>query len=219
MHKRYGPIVRIAPNEVHIADPDFYQVLYTSGSQKRNKDHFTLDGFGLPDAVLETGDHDLHRMRRAALNPYFSTQAIMQMEPVVHEKLELLCEKLKLLVDTRTSVNVEAAIMSMTTDIITQYCFGKSYDFLRKPDFSPEWARMIMGAAEMSNLGRYFPWLPIMMAGMPLSIVKLIDASMVPLVMFTKVRFPVDLDLSISDTSILGPRTTSQERQVWSVAP
>jgi hypothetical protein len=75
----------------------------------------------------------------------------------------------------------------MTTDIITEYCFGKSYDFLKQPDFAPEWAKMIMGAAEMSNLGRYFPWLPIMMASMPPSVVKLIDASMVPLVVFTKV--------------------------------
>ena len=95
MHKAYGPIVRIGPNEVHIVDPEFYHVLYVSGSQKRNKDHFIYDGFGQPDALLETGDHDLHRMRRAALNPFFSTQAISRMGSVVHDKLERLCAKLE----------------------------------------------------------------------------------------------------------------------------
>jgi cytochrome P450 len=111
MHKQYGPIVRIGPNEVHIVDPEFYNVLYAAGSQKRNKDHFALDGFGLPDAVLETGSHDLHRMRRAALSPYFSTQAIAKMEPVVHEKLNLLYEKLEQIRGTRQVVDIEAACM------------------------------------------------------------------------------------------------------------
>ena len=212
MHKVYEPIVRIGPNEVHVADPHFYYVLYRPSSERRHKDHFALDGFGLPDAVLETGNHDLHRMRRAALNPYFSTQAIAWMEPVVHEKLELLCDKLTELEDTQEAVNVEAAIMSMTTDIITQYCFGNSYDFLKKPHFSPEWARMIMSAAEMSNLGRYFPWLPIVMAKMPPTMVRFIDSSMVPLVVFTKVRCRTGSNSNISHTFM-----QDQEKQVQDV--
>lgn len=188
MHKHYGPIVRIAPNEVHIADPDFYDVLFASGSQKRNRDHFVLDGFGLPDTVIASEDHDLHRMRRAPLSPFFSTQAIARIEPVVHEKLALLCGRLKQLEGSHEPVNVEAAINAMTTDIITQYCFGKSYDFLKKPDFAADWVTMMMGASEFSNFGRYFPWIPIIMAKMPIWMVKLVDPSIMPLVAFTKVR-------------------------------
>jgi hypothetical protein len=59
---------------------------------------------------------------------------------------------------------------------------------LEKPGFAPEWARIIMGAAEISNVGRYVQWLPRLMAKMPVFVVKMMDASLVPLVIFTKVR-------------------------------
>jgi cytochrome P450 len=186
MHNRYGPIVRIAPNEVHIADPDFYDTLYAGGSKKRNRDTFVLDGFGLPDTVIASKDHDLHRMRRTALNPFFSVHAIARIEPVVNEKLEFLCARLRQLGEE--PFNVEAAIMAMTTDIITQYCFGNSYDFLKQPSFNEDWTTMMRDASEVSNFGRYFPWVPILMAKMPLWMVKLVSPSIMPLVTFTKVR-------------------------------
>lgn len=87
---------------------------------------------------------------------------------------------------------------SLTTDFITEYCFGVSYGFLEKPGFAPEWVQIIMGSAEISNFGRYVPWLPILMAKMPLFVVKLLDASLVPLVIFTKVCLQTCRPISIS---------------------
>jgi hypothetical protein len=37
LHKQYGPIVRIGPNEVQVNDPDFYSEMYSSGSKRREK--------------------------------------------------------------------------------------------------------------------------------------------------------------------------------------
>lgn len=111
LHATYGPIVRIGPNEVHILDPEFYHVLYTTGKEKRHKNYFALGGFGLPDAVLGTVDHDVHRMRRAALAPYFSTKAIGGMEPVVLEKLEMLAWRIGETRGTGEAVDIEAAVM------------------------------------------------------------------------------------------------------------
>ncbi|KAL7803486.1 cytochrome P450 [Trichoderma aethiopicum] len=37
MHKQYGPIVRVTPNEVHFDDPSFLDVMYPSRGKKVNK--------------------------------------------------------------------------------------------------------------------------------------------------------------------------------------
>jgi hypothetical protein len=111
LHKQYGPIVRIGPNEVHVLDPEFYHVLYTTGSQRRDKVYFALAGFGLPDAVLGTVGHDVHRMRRGALAGFFSTKAVANMEPVVREKLETLARRIGEARRTREWVDIEAATM------------------------------------------------------------------------------------------------------------
>ncbi len=83
-------------------------------SRVRDRDAFEVRGFGLPDAVLNSPPHAIHRMRRAALNPYFSTQAIARIEPVVRDKLDMLRGRLA---DARASgeaINVELAFMALT---------------------------------------------------------------------------------------------------------
>jgi cytochrome P450 len=110
---------------VHVSDPTFYDELYTGISRKRNRDSFEVQGFGLPDAVLNSPDHDIHRMRRAALNPYFSRQAISRIEPVVRSKLETLCRRLEESKKGNAPVNVELAFMALTVGLTTS-CSGLS---------------------------------------------------------------------------------------------
>ncbi len=63
-----GPIVRISPYEVHVQDPDFYDQLY-SRSGRRDKYAWLKERLGDPHSLFSTSNHDLHRVRRAALNP------------------------------------------------------------------------------------------------------------------------------------------------------
>ncbi|TKA74855.1 hypothetical protein B0A55_05326, partial [Friedmanniomyces simplex] len=127
LHERYGPIVRIGPNEVHVSDPKFYDILYASLPARRHKDIFAIDGFGLAQSVIATANHEHHRMRRAALNPFFSTQAVAALEQsAVRPKIDEACQAFEKAFKSGEPVDIEVLTLALTTDIISQYAFAKS---------------------------------------------------------------------------------------------
>ncbi|KAI9724083.1 MAG: hypothetical protein M1812_000802 [Candelaria pacifica] len=73
LHQKYGPIVRINPHELHIKDRDFYNDIYVGANvRKSDKWNLATKGFPTSGAGFSTVPHDLHRLRRGAINPYFS---------------------------------------------------------------------------------------------------------------------------------------------------
>lgn len=95
LHERYGPVVRINPAEVHVGDPDFYPEVYASGTRRRDKWRFYTRQFGADDSALSTIEHDVHRARRAAVAPFFSTQSVRRLQPVLEERVDALLRRLQ----------------------------------------------------------------------------------------------------------------------------
>lgn len=97
LHEQYGPIIRISPWEIHISDPEFYDTIYASSASghRRDKYDWFTRSFGLDNSVFGTPGHDLHKMRRAALNPFFSMASVRRLQPVIQERVDLLLERLK----------------------------------------------------------------------------------------------------------------------------
>lgn len=93
LHRQYGPIIRINPQEVHIADPDFYDMIYAGSSQKRDKWSWFVNQFGIPDATFATVGHDLHRLRRSALNPFFSKAKVRSLQPLIEDVARNLLDR------------------------------------------------------------------------------------------------------------------------------
>ena len=131
--------MRISPTELHVSDPDFYNTLYAGGSQRCHKDDFVIRGFHTPNAALGTQYHDLYRMRRMALNPFFSKQAVQRLEPVIQGKIDLLCKRLHEWASQARVLTVENAMMALTIDFISEYSFGYSYNSLEQDDLAAFW--------------------------------------------------------------------------------
>lgn len=171
-----GPIVRINPNELHVNDPDFYDTLYAGGSHKRDKyvllrrrvslynsdidryEWFTNAG-GSPTSSFATSSHALHRLRRGALNPFFSKQSVVKLEPLIHEKVELLCKGMEAQLESKRPFDFAAAYMSLALDTVSHYAFGKDecWNCLSEPGFSGDWKEAIVSAFENATLVRYIP--------------------------------------------------------------
>lgn len=94
MHDRYGPVVRINPRELHFDDPSYIDEIYSGPGRKRDKWAWYTRQIGVPDSILATNPHDLHRTRRSAMNPFFSKQSVRSLQPVIDTKIDQLIERI-----------------------------------------------------------------------------------------------------------------------------
>jgi cytochrome P450 len=89
-------VVRISPDEIHCNDAAFVDEIYTSAGRKRNKQAHNLGVLAGPTTVSAFGtiEHDLHRVRRNAMNKFFSRSQIVRLEPEMLKLTQRLCDKL-----------------------------------------------------------------------------------------------------------------------------
>ena len=71
LHERYGPIVRITPEEIHLRDSAFLDQLYVK-HPRASRYSSTASRFGNDDSMFAVADAGLHRMLRAPLNPLYA---------------------------------------------------------------------------------------------------------------------------------------------------
>lgn len=177
MHERYGPIVRINPHEIHVSTPEFFNTIYSGGHTKRDKWGWALKGFGIDFSVLSTIPHDLHRTRRAALNPLFSKAKIRQMQPVIQERVDAVLDRLDGFKKNGEVVNLKLAFAAFTAgsissqseavlvakqgdlDVAMEYCFGQSQKKVDAIDFDGSFHDAITAGFNQSMLMNQFPWI------------------------------------------------------------
>ncbi|KAK8115253.1 Cytochrome p450 [Apiospora kogelbergensis] len=184
LHEQYGPIIRINPYELHVRDPDFHDVLYSGPGQRRDKWAWSAGMFGNSTSGFGTVPHDLHRMRRAALSPFFGKQAIARhMEPAIRELLHgKLCARFERLRATGEPLDVLWAYAALTTDIITLYAFRRSYGCLDAPDWLHEWPVAMVEGTKACHVNKQFAWLHPLMRATPEWIVKIVNPAVMHII-------------------------------------
>ena len=125
-----GPIIRINPDEIHVSDPDFYDVAYAS-SAPFDKTPKWLDRLGFAGAVQSTVQHELHRSRRMTLNLHFSKKSISNFSWFIQQRMDQLCDRLlREYKGTGEVVTLNDAWGAVTADIIVKHALGFDYNFV-----------------------------------------------------------------------------------------
>lgn len=122
---------------------------------------------GSPTSTATTVEHDIHRYRRAAINPFFAKRSVVRLEPKIQEKVNRLCERFAEFAKTGVPFRLDAAFSALTTDVITEYCYGHTYNYLDEPDFKLEWKKSMDTVFEGSAFRRATPWLTVLMQKFP----------------------------------------------------
>lgn len=86
--------MRITPWEIHVNDFRHYDSIYSFQLHHDKPEHLKWRA-GQPNSVFATPDHNLHRRRRAALNPYFSKSRVASFAPYIQERLNSMCQRVQ----------------------------------------------------------------------------------------------------------------------------
>ncbi|KAL3430456.1 cytochrome P450 [Aspergillus tetrazonus] len=166
MHEKYGPIVRISPHELHINDPDYYEVLYSRDSPRNKYDYFTKQ-FPVAGSSIATVDHYHHRVIRSNMNPYFSITRARKQEPLVQALVNKLIERLQAYKGTQTPINLQHAFTCFATDVVSDYSMGVGFHYLDEPDFIPDWSDTLAWSVKNGVYLKAFPWSGALLNSLP----------------------------------------------------
>ncbi|KAJ4415039.1 hypothetical protein N0V82_007555 [Gnomoniopsis sp. IMI 355080] len=167
LHALYGPVLRINPDEIHIKDPDFFDVVYAGSGRKRDKWDWITRSFGVDESLIGTLAHDEHRRRRAALSPYFSKQSVRALQPLVDLNTAILLRRLADSSDKNEILRLDDAYAALTNDIVQDYAFGRSEHRLAAPDFDPSFRNAMLAGGKAGHVLKHFPWLMDILRRLP----------------------------------------------------
>ncbi|EFR03752.1 averantin oxidoreductase [Nannizzia gypsea CBS 118893] len=134
LHRRYGDIVRIAPNELHFGNPHAFHEIYHR-SKRWDKDPGLYRTLGVKSGSFVFLKYDHARERREALLPIFSKKAIQSLEHLVWRNATRLASSITKAHAMQHSIDLLYAFRSYTLDIIMCFTFGNCVNALDAPAF------------------------------------------------------------------------------------
>ncbi|KPI41854.1 Trichodiene oxygenase [Cyphellophora attinorum] len=157
LHKEYGAVVRVNPNEVHIQDSDFFDQFYGS-TRKLDKDSYFYRFTDSLDSAFATKSWSVHRQRRKAFNRYFSPAALSRKEQDVRDCALQLCKQLESKRGSGKPVFLGTAFRALAADVISQYALDSCFDVLRQKDFGQDFTNLNRTLSSVTMYQRHFPW-------------------------------------------------------------
>ncbi|KAK0636793.1 cytochrome P450 [Bombardia bombarda] len=131
LHRKYGPVVRIAPNEVSLSSPEAARALLSAG-----KRFFKTPFYGVfpppenPDIFTETRE-DVHAQKKRVSNVPYSMAAMQQLSPFINDTIELLARKMEEHISANAGVfNLGDYLHYFAFDVLGEVAFSRSFGFL-----------------------------------------------------------------------------------------
>jgi cytochrome P450 len=153
LSEKYGPVVRVLPNELVFTDPDAVKDIYghrngavVKGEEFDKSGLFYRVGSIPPSILSETRDN--HALLRRQLSHGFSEKSMREQEPIIKQYVDLLMIRLKekcalasgagdekeKLVQSKAVVDLRDWYTFTTFDVIGDLAFGEPFGCLEKSE-------------------------------------------------------------------------------------
>ncbi|OAG41721.1 hypothetical protein AYO21_03956 [Fonsecaea monophora] len=155
IHTEYGPVVRIAPDELSFTNPEGWAQIYNSRPQlQKTRFHFpSAETRKVPESMIMASDADHNRLRRLA-NPAFTTTGVLEVEPVMQHYVDLLCAQLTEACHEGSQNMVEWFLWTLN-DVIGQLALDQEFDCLKKRRMHP-WPSFLLQGLKKATIFNQF---------------------------------------------------------------
>ncbi|CAK7222504.1 hypothetical protein SEUCBS140593_004921 [Sporothrix eucalyptigena] len=158
LHAAYGPVVRIAPEEVAVADPAGVAQIHRIGGGFLKGPWYTDTNHAPEPGIFAMVHPKAHAQRRRLFSKAFGQASLRHTwTEAVHERVKLAVDRIR-----EEALGGEADILKwwtlMTTDIMAQLSFGESFHMLELGE-KTKYIRVIESALFSSGLRYELPWL------------------------------------------------------------
>ncbi|ROV88155.1 hypothetical protein VSDG_09298 [Cytospora chrysosperma] len=118
MHDKFGPIVRVNPNELSLRDPKDFERVYTVRSR------YTKDPL------------------------FYRTMGVLKgFESTIHEKINILHDRVEEELDKTGFVPIQGLLHALMIDIVSQYTLPDCMDMLAQTPYATEYASNLLNQA------------------------------------------------------------------------
>ncbi|KAJ0418319.1 sterigmatocystin biosynthesis P450 monooxygenase [Aspergillus carlsbadensis] len=130
LHRKYGPIVRVAPSEIDICELDAFREIHRIANGFQKTKWYTKFTPGIEDNVFAMTDNQEHAARRKLLARAFSNSSLLaNFQPIVMDRAKLAVQQIK-----KEAASGDSDILKwwtlMATDVTAQVAFGKASKML-----------------------------------------------------------------------------------------
>ncbi|KAG9230255.1 cytochrome P450 [Amylocarpus encephaloides] len=134
LHAKYGPVVRISPNEVHVNDLGSYNKIFRVGSDFHKKWDF-YNARAIEGSLLNILDTSTARKRKEAYAQYFSRFAVDKIESLIHKHIDIFLSILEDASRSQAPIDLSRAFRCLTADVIVDYSFRQDFEGLKSNNF------------------------------------------------------------------------------------
>lgn len=138
LHKKYGPLVRLGPNNVSIGSPSAIPILYNVRTKYPKSDFYPVMGNvahgKVVPTIFSTLDESIHEGMKRPIAQVYAMSDLKSYEPLVESTEFLFFKKLHKMAGKGTTFNLGTWLHWFATDVILEITFGNRLGFLEREE-------------------------------------------------------------------------------------
>jgi cytochrome P450 len=163
IHQKYGPFVRLTPNDVSTADPEAIEAIYSAkaGMMKTEfYEAFASRAIGDRRDLFTDRDEVHHAHRRKIVASFYTQASVLEYEPRIGNVIDIFCKQMDKFAESGEIFDMSVWLRKYTFDVIGTLFYGKDdgFGFIKDNTDYNGWMNLLLQMAPPVSSLAYLPW-------------------------------------------------------------